>query len=292
MKRLMITEFTVLGGDMRLLYMAEDLRKQGFSVKVIGFDHNENYCPARFHENLCNTLKNAKALILPVPVSRDGVTLYAPMCNETIPLKTVTDCIERDCRVFCGMGGKLSDSLFKKGVRVYDYANRDEFSVRNAVPTAEGVCEILIRELPVTVRNAKIFITGYGKTGKACAKLFSSMGARVTVAARRCSSLALAKADGHDAVYIRELHRFTGEADALINTVPSQIIGEEIISSVRRDCILIEIASAPYGIDFECAEKHGIKAINAPSLPGKSSPKTAGIIIGDTVLNILREGHE
>ncbi len=288
----MITEFTVLGGDKRLLYMAEDLRSRGYTADIIGFDHNENSCPARFHENLCNTLKNAKALILPVPVSRDGVTLYAPMCNEEIKLKNITDCISRECRVFCGMGGKLSDTLFKKGVRVYDYALRDEFAVRNAVPTAEGVCEILIRELPVTVRHAKIFITGYGKTGKACAKLFSSMGARVTVAARRCSSLAAAKSDGCDAVYIRELHRFTGEADALINTVPSQIIGEEIISSMRKDCLLVEIASAPYGIDFECAEKYGLRTVNAPSLPGKSSPKTAGIIIGDTVLNILREGHE
>lgn len=288
----MITDFTVLGGDKRLLYMAEDLTEQGFHVTVFGFDKEKDGCDTAFYKNLCTVLNNAKALILPVPVSRDGVNVNAPFSNADIPLSTVIDCVNADCRVFCGMAKEVSDKFFKKGIRVYDYAARDEFSVRNAVPTAEGVCEILIRELPITLRGAKIFITGYGKTARAAAKLFSSLGSHVTVAARRCSSLAFAKSDGCEALYIRELYRHIHKADAVINTVPARIIDEKIIDSIRIDCPLVEIASAPYGIDFDYAEKRGIRVINAPSLPGKTSPKTAGIIIGDTVLNILREGHE
>ena len=288
----MITEFTVLGGDERLKYMAEDFCEQGFSVKLFGFDSENDYCETDFQEKLREILRETKALILPVPASRDGININSPLCNSDIPIQTVVENLNSECRVFCGMAGKLSDVFFKKGIRVYDYAMRDEFSVRNAVPTAEGVCAILINELPITLRFANIFITGYGKTARACAKLFSSLGSHVTVAARRCSSLATANSEGYEALYIRELHRHIHKADAVINTVPALIIDEKIIDNIRLHCPLVEIASAPYGIDFDYAEKRGLKVINTPSLPGKTSPKTAGIIIGDTVLNIIREGQE
>ncbi|MBQ3150674.1 MAG: dipicolinate synthase subunit DpsA [Clostridia bacterium] len=288
----MNTEFTVLGGDERLLYMAEDLIEQGFNVHLLGFDKHKKACDISFNSDLSDALKKSRAVILPVPVSRDGVNLNAPLSNETVSLKLIADSLTPGCLVFCGMAGEFAEMLFKKGIRVYDYALRDEFAVRNAVPTAEGVCEILIHSLPITLRSSRIFITGYGRTAKACAKLFGSMGSRVTVAARRCSSLASASSEGYEALYIRELHRHIHRADVLINTVPAPIIDKKIIDGARSDCLFVEIASAPYGIDADYAQKRGIRTINAPSLPGRTSPKTAGIIIGDTVLNILREGNE
>ncbi len=43
------------------------------------------------------------------------------------------------------------------------------------------------------------------------------------------------------------------------------------------------------GVDFEAANKLGVKVIWALSLPGKVAPVTSGIIIKDTILNILNE---
>ena len=52
--------------------------------------------------------------------------------------------------------------------------------------------------------------------------------------------------------------------------------------------MIIEIASAPFGTDFDCASEYGINTIKAGSLPGRISPETAGKIISDTVLAYYR----
>jgi dipicolinate synthase subunit A len=40
------------------------------------------------------------------------------------------------------------------------------------------------------------------------------------------------------------------------------------------------------GKNFDAAEKHGIRVIKAPSLPGRISPKSAGEAIARILLNI------
>jgi len=42
-------------------------------------------------------------------------------------------------------------------------------------------------------------------------------------------------------------------------------------------------------VDFETAAQLGLKVIWALSLPGNVAPITAGIIITDTILNLLEE---
>ena len=53
--------------------------------------------------------------------------------------------------------------------------------------------------------------------------------------------------------------------------------------------LIIDLASAPGGVDFEAAHKFRLDAVRALSLPGKCAPKTAGEIIKTTVFNIIEE---
>lgn len=79
------------------------------------------------------------------------------------------------------------------------------------------------------------------------------------------------------------------ELDLLVNTVPSLVLDCKTLSALRRDCLVIDIASAPYGTDFACARELGLNVIVPGSLPGKTAPKTAGEIIADAILNIIKE---
>jgi dipicolinate synthase subunit A len=72
--------------------------------------------------------------------------------------------------------------------------------------------------------------------------------------------------------------------------VPAVILDEEKLAKLGRDCLVIDLASKPGGVDFETAKNLGLKTIWALSLPGKVSPYSAGEIILDTVLNLLCEG--
>ena len=269
--------FTVMGGDKRLLYTAEALRLAGHTVTVLSGERDET--------------PQTALLILPVPLTRDGETVFSPSAEKPMLLRDLSDTLPVHTQVFCGMAGAAADLFYRRGIRLYDYAKREEFAIRNAVPTAEGAAEILLRALPSTVQGAQILVTGFGRTARACARLLHNMGAHVTAAARRCSALAAADSAGYRALYLSELYRFMDGFDAVVNTIPARVLGERELSAMRRDCPVVEIASAPYGTDLDAAKRLGIAVHIAPSLPGKIAPKTAGQILADTVLNILREGN-
>ena len=188
------------------------------------------------------------------------------------------------------MDGALKSSFFKKGIRVFDYFEREELAVNNAVPTAQGVIKIAMENMKITVHGAQCAVTGYGRTAKVLADMLAALGAHVTVAARKCSDLAWARTGGLNAVNISELMKTAPELDLLVNTVPSLVLDCKTLSALRRDCLVIDIASAPYGTDFACARELGLNVIVPGSLPGKTAPKTAGELIADAILNIIKEG--
>ena len=67
---------------------------------------------------------------------------------------------------------------------------------------------------------------------------------------------------------------------------------DELLAKIAGDSVLIDLASSPGSVDFDAARRLEIDCIHALSLPGKSSPKTAGEIIKDTVYTILEEEHK
>ena len=85
------------------------------------------------------------------------------------------------------------------------------------------------------------------------------------------------------------LSEYAGEYDLLINTVPARIFDRDLLSRISSEGRLIELASAPFGLDFDEAESLGVRAELASGLPGKFFPETAGYAVADTVLELLRE---
>ena len=58
---------------------------------------------------------------------------------------------------------------------------------------------------------------------------------------------------------------------------------------VKKDCLIIDLASNPGGVDREVAKLKGIKTIWALSLPGKVAPLTSAEFIKETIYNIFKE---
>jgi len=56
--------------------------------------------------------------------------------------------------------------------------------------------------------------------------------------------------------------------------------------TVCKECIRY---AKPGGVDFEAAEKCGLRAILASGLPGKVAPVSAGEIVFETVCDMLSE---
>lgn len=277
------TVFLILGGDNRSLYLGEYLEKQHLRVCYYAFSQTDCY------ENLTDAINDATFIILPLPLSRDRLTLNSPLFDETVLLADIYALATPE-KVF--FGGQLPKSfceeLDARNAQWYDYFLLEELAIYNAIPTAEGVLNLLIEKLPITIHGMNCGITGYGKVGKILARTLKSLGAKVTVFARKESDFADAFTKSLLFENIKSLEEDYHKFDVLINTVPSKIINTAVLDKINSDCLLIEIASAPFGIDFQGAKERAIEVIKASSLPGKVAPKSAGEIIGRSILPIIR----
>ncbi len=268
--------------------MSEYLEALGYEVAIYGLPEKRKKCIS----NLKFEIENTDAIILPLPVSKDGKYL-----TSVVPVKeTIDDIIpmlKSSNIVFGGMINKgLEKKIEKKGCKVYDFFKREDVTVMNTVPTAQGIIKAMIDNIEYTIFQSNCAIFGYGRVAKITADILSSMGAYITVCARKYGDLALAQTKGYESCMISDFHKSAHKFNIIINTVPTLVIDKKILENLRSDCLIIDVASSPFGTDFATAYELGLNAIQCSSLPGKVAPKTAGKIIADGILNIIKEGFD
>ena len=103
-----------------------------------------------------------------------------------------------------------------------------------------------------------------------------SLGAQVTVAARKQADLAWAQVEGMHGVFYEELPAYAGGFDYVVNTVPALVLGGQVLEKLQADCLLVEIASAPGGNRSGGSPSAWLKVIKASSLPGKVAAENGG----------------
>ena len=146
-----------------------------------------------------------------------------------------------------------------------------------------------MEELPITLHGARVLVIGYGRLGRALAPRLSALGARVSVAARKYAALAWAESFNWGTERIGQLAGWLCGYDLVVNTVPAPVLGEAELEELKPDCLVIDLASKPGGVDFAAAARLGRKVVWALSLPGKTAPVTAGRAIQTAIYNILSE---
>lgn len=162
----------------------------------------------------------------------------------------------------------------------------------DALPTAEGALQMAMESTDRTIHGSRCLIIGYGRIGRLLADRLLALGAEVTVSARKYGDLAWIRAWGCQSVRTEAL---TGRLDRfhlIFNTAPALVLDGPRLRETREDCIIIDLASAPGGVDLEEARRLGRQALPAPGLPGKAAPRTAAAAIRDSVYHILEERGE
>lgn len=263
----MQNKIIVMGGDKRFDYLRKML-------------HNDTYFPA---DCLIENLHNFDKVVLPFPLTFDGVTLNAPLIDGKIFLSDIINTLSPNQTLF--LGGELPNELYDKvRCKIKYYSRSEDFLNKNAELTSEGILKILIEELPISLSQTNAAITGYGRVGSKTADLLSKVGCKIFIFDRDED-----KRNSVNGFSFSEFENNSHLFDCIINTVSSCVLDSERISRLKKDCIIIETASAPFGTDFDAADKYMIKTIIAGSLPGKTSPKTAAEIIFE---EISKEDYE
>lgn len=274
----------IIGGDLRQARLSERLAEDN-KVYTVGLENGKN--PSTF-DNLRKQ-------------SFDYIVLPIPACDEKGKITGEAEIEIQEVVGFCGpftvlLGGKLPQSvktmLEKKNIEFIDYAAREDFAVLNAVPTAEGAIQLAMEELPITLSDSKILVVGYGKIGKALSARLKGLNADLTVSARKSRDIAEITGFGIKPLYTESIIEQANGFDLIINTVPAPVLDEKVLTKLKKDCVVIDLASKPGGVDFETARSLSIKVVWALSLPGKTAPISAGDIIFESIKSIERErGH-
>ncbi len=285
-----IEKIAVLGGDARQAALAAMLADNGYETAtwaVMGDVGNAVRC-----SEWSLSLLSADAVVLPIVAEDERGRLNAPFASDYARVPKLNDILEASDGII--FGGKLPQDFVNcsiaRGREVIDYFLSEELQILNALPTAEGAIAVALENLDVTIYASKILVVGYGRIGKTLSSILHRMGANVDVAARRGSDLARIEIEG-----IRPQRLFgdslaslvSGEYDAVFNTVPCVLFNSEVLRNANPKTLYIDLASNPGGFDLSTASERGLRVLKALSLPGKYFPRSAGNIIGKTILNYL-----
>lgn len=277
--------FGIIGGDARQIYLAKSLKQDGHTVYLSGLEkapgtEGFEHVPPEELGVLC------EAVVLPLPVTKDGKTLNAPFAGAPVEIGERFARSLSGCKVLGGMTQRLPRLIAWETLAPIDYYTRDELVAGNAVLTAEAALGLAIQEFPGALNGARCLVTGFGRIGKSLCGMLRALAAEVDCAARKKLDFMMIQNMGCQPVVYPEIRE---RYDIIFNTVPATVLSEQQLAFQDQDTILIELASAPGGIDLQAAAKYGVRVVDGQSLPGRVSPKTAGEYIKQTICNILEE---
>ena len=288
----MIKKIAVIGGDLRIVKLAEMLTKENFEVNSYAMEKSKSISKnkkIRKCETLEETIENSDIVIGPIPITSNNVDINAPFSDKRVTLEELAKALNGKKLIAGNIKQELYQLTQNEEVEIIDILNREELVVLNSISTAEGAIQIIMEETPKTVHGSNILILGFGKLGKILAKMLDGLGANVFCETKENVDLAWIKAYGYKPIHPKEINSELPIYDIVINTVPAMILDESKLKLLKKDCLILDLASNPGGVDKAAAKSEGLKTIWALSLTGKDAPLTSADFIKDTIYNIFQE---
>lgn len=263
-KKILIT-----GEDERQIYLAEALRKAEFQVTFV--------------EDLLQVSKEKiqkyQVLLLPIVAQQKDLEY----CKENL---------KQGQRVYGGMfSGEFAQHIKKNGVILFDYTKDDAIAIQNAVATAEGAIAEAIINSKVNLHGSQCLVIGFGRCGEILADKLKGLKCDVTVLLRNREKMARAASYGYhikpcDSIKERWLlKRIEVCYDYIFNTAPALLVDKRFLQEQKSTVTIIDIASAPGGVDYDACKEFGIMAKHCLSLPGKYAPMASAYILADTIIS-------
>jgi dipicolinate synthase subunit A len=283
-------QVTVAGGDARQITVAEALASLFKKVKVFGHPQPALPPTTEYSCSLIEDLAGADVIVLPIGGMNEEGLIWSYKGEPRIDFGRYMTSLTPGTLIVTGsFTNRWLDMADSCNLEIMQYADDDEIAILNSIPTAEGTLQFAMEELPITIHGSQVVIVGFGRVGMSVARIFKALNARVTVVARRKESLARAAEMGCNTILLVDWKQTALRVDLIINTVPALVINDEILAGVAPQTVVIDLASAPGGTDFEAAKCYNIKAILAPGLPGLVAPKTAGDVLASTIPKLIEK---
>ncbi len=253
--------FVLLAGDARLRALLHLLEEKGISALHL--------TACRSPAALEAAVAIAKTLVLPVPMSRDGVHLCSSG-EECILLEDVLGALRPGQEVFGGaISADQKAKIEARGAKAVDFLRDAPFVLKNAAFTAQGALRLLLEHLNVPLQGLPVLVTGYGRVGKAAGTLLRSVGCRVSVAARSEVQRTEAALSGCAAITLDAMPAILPRTAAILNTAPAPLFDAGTLRRCQKDALYLELASAPFGAQETEVRAAGLHYVFGGGLPGR-----------------------
>ncbi|MDO4170013.1 MAG: dipicolinate synthase subunit DpsA [Lachnospiraceae bacterium] len=285
-------DYAVIGGDMRQRYIVKELAEHGNHVchyAICASAEKDSISTVTTAASLSEAC-HAICVICPIPLCKNGGFLNQSAFDEPIPIDSILASLKSGQFFFAGcIPEDFRFKATKAGVKVYDLMQNLPLSYFNSVATAEGaICEAITRS-PKNLRHSHCAVLGYGKCGQTICQSLKGMLCHTYVVTNNEKELAQAALIADKTGTLSDFATCIEHFDFIFNTIPATVITSDLLNKMNCFATIIDIASAPGGVDYPTAKKLGIHAVLCPGLPGKYAPYSSAKAITETIESILKE---
>ena len=286
-------DYAVIGGDLRQVYLAAELARAGHSVcqsalcrspEQILQGLDANTIPTFSPEDAC---RSSSCVICPIPFSKDGIFLNQNRSKKNYPIQQFLLYLAPGQLFLAGcIPNEFSRTAREKNICCFDFMKDTALSHFNSIATAEGVLCEAIRLSPKNLQQSRCAVLGYGTCGRTITDKLKGMRCYVTVAAAPSLEISQAACFADQSLPLNAFFRQIREYDFIFNTIPATLLTKDILSRIRPDTAILDIASSPGGVDFAAAKELSLAAQACPGLPGKYAPLSSAQAILSSVSRI------
>jgi dipicolinate synthase subunit A len=268
----------MLGGDKREQEIARRAAATGADVRAHGFPWPEEGIPdVRHSSDPAGVLDGARFALFPIPgISATGA-LFAPSTPAPIiPDRALLSKMAPRAHIILGW----ADNNLKKhaealAITLHEYEWDRGLMLQRTPAIIEGLIKIVIENTDITIHRASACIVGQGTIGAVLTRYLVALGADTHVVARNPEQRAAAFVAGATPHTFDELPRIATQLDFVFSTVPTRVVGEDVLSQLPKSVLIVDLAAPPGGVDFDAAKRLGLRAIWGRGL-GSRAPVTVG----------------
>ena len=286
-------KYGILGGDFRNVELVKLLAKEKNIVYTYGLEKEIQKLES---DNIiiCDDigeLQDTDIVITSIPLSKDNININMPLDIYGKESK-----IDEALKVMNNkliFTGSVSSEILRKfklyNIEILDIMKNEEFAVLNAIPTAEETIRIIIDNTKKVLHNANCLIMGYGRIGKVLAKKLNSLSVKVECLVSDNIEKIWCRVEGYNYIEFENIKNKSDllkKYDIIVNTIPKIILTEEL-KEIKKDTLIIDLASKPYGIDRNIVKQENLNFIEALGLPGKSAPTTVAENMYELIKNTI-----
>jgi len=268
----------VVGGDRREQEIARLAATTGATVRAFGFPWPEaGIAGVSLTDSAAEALDGARVALFPIPGIAPSGALFAPSASEAIiPDRAMLAAMRPPAHIILGWGDeRLKAHASALGITLHEYEWDQDLMLLRGPAIVEGLLKVVIENTAITIHKARVAVVGQGSIGFLLARYMVALGAYTHVVARNAVQRAAAYAAGAEVHTLDGLAALAPQLDMIFSTVPSRVVGREVLERLPGHALVVDLAAPPGGVDFDAAKALGLKAIWARGL-GSRAPVTVG----------------